>query len=336
MSSSESREPLYDFEIERIVNEIREGGYKRVLIQLPDGLKIYSKHIFDEIKRRVDNVEIAFSGDSAWGSCVLADLEAERYGYELLVHIGHVEYPYYKPRHRTLFIPAHSKLDVSEDLVDRAIELLEKYNAKRVGVFTTVQHEKILPKIVSILSRKYEIIATRTSVVLGCEYSSPLAIKNRVDAYVIVSGGIFHGIGLGLAAFGKPVIKIDPYESRVVDLSGEVERVYRVRVYKMYQAAEARNWVLIDGVRGQNRSWYRKYLEELIRRKGGEYLVYISEVINIDLLRNIDSGWVDSFVVLACPRLPIDDLWEYPKPVLTPAEARMVLSGRIGYYTFPW
>ncbi|MEL9929636.1 MAG: diphthamide biosynthesis enzyme Dph2 [Sulfolobales archaeon] len=329
-------EPPYDFEIERIVEEIKRVKARKILIQLPDGLKIYSRYIYEELARRVD-VEINFSGDSAWGSCLLNDVESERGGYDLLVHIGHMPYPYYRSRSKVLFIPAYSRIDIDEDLLKKASEEIERHNARKIAIFTTIQHEKLLPKVSRYMSQRYEVISpNKGPIVMGCEYSSPISVRDRVDLYLIISGGVFHALGLGLAVYGKPVIKIDPYERKIVDLSYEINKIYKIRIYKIHQASEARNWILIDGVRGQNRSWYRKYLENLLRERNREYIVYISEIINRDLLYNIDSRWAEAYVILACPRIPIDDLWDFPKPVLTPGEARIALNGGSKGYSFPW
>ncbi|MGC9148551.1 MAG: diphthamide biosynthesis enzyme Dph2 [Sulfolobales archaeon] len=336
--NTEDNYPPYDFEIERLVNYIKERNYKKILIQIPDGLKIYVPYIYNELKRRLrDYVEIVFSGDSAWGSCMLIDHEAEKGDYDLLVHIGHIEYPYYKSSFNTLYIPAYSLLDVDQRTIERVIEILRSYNAKRIGIFSTIQHERLLPKIRNELSKYFDIISSgKGSVVMGCEYSAPYSVIHRVDAFVIVSGGVFHGLGLGLYEITKPVIKIDPYEGKAIDLTQEIHRIRRIRYYKIMQALNARHWILIDGVRGQRREWYRKYLEKLIRDKEGEYITYISENITRELLLNIDTEWVDAYVVLACPRIPIDDLSDFHKPVLTPAEARMALTGKIDKYSFPW
>lgn len=328
----------YDFELDKISEYINKHNSKRVLIQLPDGLKKYSIYILNELRKRIrSDVEIVFSGDSAWGSCMLLDQDAKREGFDLLIHIGHIEYPYYRSSYNTLFIPAYSLLDIGSEAIDQAIKILKSYDAKKISIFSTIQHMKLLPKIERELSKYFEIISSKKGfLVMGCEYSAVYPVLKSVDALVIVSGGVFHGIGMGLLGDVKPVIKIDPYENRSIDLTHEINKIRRIRYYKMLQALESRNWVIIDGVRGQRRDWYRRYLAELIRRNGGDYIVYIAENINKDLILNIDSDWVDAYVVLACPRIPIDDLSDMPKPVLTPGEARIVLTKKIDNYSFPW
>jgi len=327
----------YDLEVGRIVEEARKVGARRILIQMPDGLKHLAPQLLEALEKELEGVEVVFSASPSWGACVLDDLEAREGGYDLLVHIGHIEYPFYRPRHRTLFIPAYSTLEVSEELVERASEILEGRGVKRVAIFSTIQHARQVPRVAELLSKKFEVVIHSSGApIVGCDYSKPYSIRGLVDGYIVISGGVFHALGLGLAVPGKPLVKIDPYEGKAVDMTPEVEKMLRKRLYMVYRAMEARTWVLIDGVKGQNRSWYRRYLRELIERRGGRAIEYIGYVINKEVLLNIDRPEIDAYVILACPRIPTDDIDDFHKPVLTPAEARMALTGRIGEYTLPW
>ncbi len=327
----------YDLEIDRVVEEVRRISAKRILIQLPDGLKPLIPYIDGELRKRLGSVEVVFSASPSWGACVLDDVEAIQGGFDLLVHVGHIEYPFYKPGFRTLFIPGYSLLEISEEVVGQAIEILRGRGVRRVALFSTIQHSKQVPRVAGILSKHFEVtIHSGGPAIVGCDYSKPYSIRGRVDAYVVISGGVFHALGLGLAVPGKPLIKIDPYEGRAKDLTQEVEKILRKRLYMVQRAFDARTWVLIDGVKGQNRSWYRGYLRGLIEKRGGRAIEVIASTINRDTLLNIDRSEIDAYVILACPRIPTDDLDDFHKPVLTPAEARMALTGRLEGYTLPW
>lgn len=327
----------YDFEIPRIVDEIRRISARRIMIQMPDGLKRFSWFLREELRKQVPGLEIVFSASPSWGACVLEDVEAAEGGFDLLVHIGHVEYPYYRPRHRTLFIPAYSLLEIPEDLVEQASEILRSRGVRRVAVFSTIQHARHVDKVSKALSKSFEVIlhSLGTSLV-GCDYSRPYSIRSSVDGYLMISGGVFHPLGIGLTIPGKVIVKLDPYEGRAVDLTPEVDKILRRRLYMISRAMDARTWCLVDGVKGQSRPWYRRYLRELIERRGGEAIEYIASTITRETLLNIDTSEIDAYTILACPRIPTDDLWDFHKPVLTPAEARMALTDKLENYTFPW
>src|SRR4030067_2424167 len=79
----------FDFEEERIKQEITKQGAKRVLLQLPEGLK-------PEAPRLAAIVEKAgalpiISADPCYGACDVAAGEAERLGVDLIIHFGHTQ-----------------------------------------------------------------------------------------------------------------------------------------------------------------------------------------------------------------------------------------------------
>lgn len=78
----------YDLRIDEIIAKIEETKAKRVLVQLPDGLKPYAKDIQEEIKKKFPDVELFFWGASAFGSCDVP-LGIDRLGFDLLIHLGH-------------------------------------------------------------------------------------------------------------------------------------------------------------------------------------------------------------------------------------------------------
>ncbi len=87
----EGKEEFYDLQIEKVVSEIKESGAKRVLIQLPDGLKPRAKEIFKEVKEKFPDVKVVFWGGSCFGSCDLPR-GMEKLGFDLLLHFGHTEW----------------------------------------------------------------------------------------------------------------------------------------------------------------------------------------------------------------------------------------------------
>src|SRR3989337_1233945 len=94
---------IFDFEIERLKEEITKRGAKRVLFQLPEGLKTKGLCLPSTAKK-LGPVAIV-SADPCYGACDLAFQEAESLGADLLVHYGHSEIT---PGHRvpTIYIEA--------------------------------------------------------------------------------------------------------------------------------------------------------------------------------------------------------------------------------------
>jgi 2-(3-amino-3-carboxypropyl)histidine synthase len=79
----------YDLELEKVVKEIKKQKAKRVLIQLPEGLKPAATLIVDELKKQTKGkVELIIWLDSCFGACDVP-VEVERLGVDLIVQFGH-------------------------------------------------------------------------------------------------------------------------------------------------------------------------------------------------------------------------------------------------------
>ncbi len=322
----------------------------RIALQLPDGLKPYARCIARRVREET-GASVVVHGDHVYGSCDLAyPLLAGLLGVDAIVHVGHTPYPReiswegVEPRGtpRVVYLAAESLLGVPRDAWEEAASILSSHGARRVAVVSTAQHVGLLGEARAALSSMgFEAVVPRGAPpyfmdgqVIGCDYR--LARAAEADSYLIVAGGRFHALGLYLSTL-RPVVQVDPYRGRALDFTPEGERVYRVRLYKVSQALDARGWAIIAGLRtGQYRPWLVDSLTRRVRERGGEYLVYALQSFDLDHARMIDADWIDAFVVTSCPRIPIDDLASYEKPVLTPGEAFMALEGRLEPYRFPW
>jgi len=88
---------------------------------------------------------------------------------------------------------------------------------------------------------------------------------------------------------------------------------------------------------GQYRLSLLNYLESLLNKHNVQYLVFSVSMVDKDRIASIDNAFSpDAFVITSCPRLPIDDLSDYHKPVITPGELIMVLKKELSEYMFPW
>src|SRR5881275_750936 len=127
---------MYDLEEDRLVAEITDRGARRLLVQLPDGLKNEGPRLASLIREKT-GAEVFVSATSTWGACDLSLDAAARLKADLLVHYGHNEFlrdgsngiP-------VLYVPARSKQEVLP-VIEKAVPLL---HGKTVGLATTVQH----------------------------------------------------------------------------------------------------------------------------------------------------------------------------------------------------
>jgi len=83
---------IYDVNIDNIVKNIKKAGAKKVLIQLPEGLKPYAEVIVDEIEKKA-KCQVFIWLDSCYGACDIP-VEVEKLGIDLIVQFGHSNWNY--------------------------------------------------------------------------------------------------------------------------------------------------------------------------------------------------------------------------------------------------
>ncbi len=84
----------WELDIESAKQAIAQYGAKKVLIQLPDGIKPHAGEIADALKDC--GAELFIWTDSNYGSCDLP-IEARNVGVDLILHFGHEAWNYQKP-----------------------------------------------------------------------------------------------------------------------------------------------------------------------------------------------------------------------------------------------
>ncbi len=325
----------YDFELDRIINFIKERKAKTVLIQLADGLKQYAEGICNVVESKADCTCIV-SADPCYGFCDVAEDEAKRLGVDVIVHIGHSRSPQ-RFSIPVLFIEAYSKLDVGRAVI-RAAEVAKEVGLKKVGLCVSVQHLKELPKAENILrERGLQVFVgedprgvLKRGQVIGCDVTTALSIADCVDGFIVISGGIFHALGVALFT-GKRVIVADPYRGDAKDISSEVKRILAIRWYAISKLKDARKVGIVIGLKsGQMHLAQALKLKEALENTGKEVMLLALREITPEAL--IPYGGIEVFVIAACPRIPIDDYSNFHKPVLNIMEAYMYLQKYMGDY----
>jgi 2-(3-amino-3-carboxypropyl)histidine synthase len=74
----------YDLELKKVNKLIKDNAAKKVLIQLPDGLKPKAKEVLDYLKKKTD-AEIFIYGGSCFGACDVPNAK----DFDLIIQFGH-------------------------------------------------------------------------------------------------------------------------------------------------------------------------------------------------------------------------------------------------------
>jgi len=315
----------FDFEEERIKQEILRLGAKRVLLQLPEGLKPEAPRLAKAIEKF--GALPLVSVDPCYGACDLATTEAESLDVDLVIHYGHAKMLKYE-RVPTIYVEARATVNVDET-VEKALPMLEKW--RKIGLTTTVQHVQTLDAVREVLVRAGKTVVIGDSgrlnypgQVIGCDYSNAKSIAKDVEAFLFVGGGQFHALGIALST-SKPTIVADPYEKRAYSINEQAAKIIKQRWASVDEARKAKTFAVLVGLKpGQKRFDEALGVKRKLEENGKTTSLFVAREITPEVLMEFPT--VDAFVNTACPRTSLDDASKFHKPVLTINEALVVVG----------
>jgi 2-(3-amino-3-carboxypropyl)histidine synthase len=306
----------FDFEETRLTQEITKLGAKRVLLQLPEGLKPDGPRLAKAVENA--GALAIISADPCYGACDIASDEAESLGVDLIVHFGHARFLAHE-RIPTIYVEARSTVPV-DAAVEKALPLLSTYI--RIGLATSVQHLQALNKAREILTRAGKTVVIGDSgqmsypgQVLGCNYSNVKSIAAEVDAFLFVGGGLFHALGVALSA-SKPTVIADPYDNRAYSIDAETQKIIKQRWTSIEEAKKAKTFGIIIGLKpGQKKADLALKTKSLAQKHGFAVCLLAAKEITPETLLEFPS--IDAYVNTACTRISLDAPEKFSKPVLT-------------------
>ena len=312
-----------NFEKEKLVAELKKIKPKKVLVQLPEGIKQNTVEIFETIEDL--GIEVIFSGETSWGGCSIALQEAEALQVDLIVHFGHAKF--IDADFPVLYIEIKDELNL-KPLLEKSLKKLEKF--KTLGLSYSIQHKHDIENIKKfyedngkkiILSKKLGNIAYEGHIV-GCQYSGLKAIENKVDCFVII-GNNFHSIGAVLSV-EKPVILVDVYNNEIKEMNKLRDKILKQRLFSIEKFKEAENIGIIIEIKSGQKFGSPKFLIDKLKEQGKNPIIITMSEITPEKIMNFYN--IDAFIELACPRIAIDDFAKYSKPILTSKEALVGLG----------
>lgn len=315
----------FDFEEERIKQEINKLEAKRVLIQLPEGLKPHGPRIA-QVVEKTGALPIV-SADPCYGACDLATSEAEGLDVNLIIHYGHSKLLKYE-RVPTVYVEARATIKVGE-VVEKALPLLEEY--RKIGLATVVQHVQTLDSVKEILlhAGKTVVIGDAGHMnypgqVIGCDFSNAKSIAQDVEVFLFVGGGRFHALGVALST-SKPTIVADPYGENCFSVDEEAEKILKQRWANIEEAKKGDTFAVLIGLKpGQKRLDEALDIKEKLEKTGKTVHLFAIREVSPQALMNFPT--VDAYVNTACLRLSLDDASKFQSPVLTMNETLVVVG----------
>ncbi len=268
-----------------------EVNYKKVLLQVPEGLKTKVLRIAEDLERK--GIDVVIDVDPCFGACDIPVDVAKQVGAEAIIHVGHNEFY----RKLTDFPVIYVPIDID---VDFPAELSEKL-PRRIGLVTTIQHINSLEKI------KKAIESTGRKVViggqiLGCWTENARKIEDDVDCFLYIGSGLFHPLAIRTE---KRVFIYDVEKSELREITALIKKEQAKRYARIEKAKDCNSvGILVSTKLGQFNIKTAQIVKRVAEQHGKKAFIFISDIIKKDRVMGLG---VDCFVNTACPRIVDDD-----------------------------
>ncbi|XP_057502693.1 uncharacterized protein LOC130786405 [Actinidia eriantha] len=316
----------YNFEVHKCVWRVLSTGAKRVALQFPEGLLMYSL-ILSDVFSAFATVDTCFVlGDVTYGACCVDYLSSAALGADLLIHYG---YSCLVPIDATTIPCLYVFVDFGIN-VNRLIKA-GKINftsliIKQIVLAGTIQFAAAIraanPKLESA---GFRVLVPRSKPlsageVLGCTAPTIPRIDFNYDEIVVVfvADGRFHLEAFMIANPRITAFRYDPYIGSLFLEEYDHKGMKKSRRNAIVKGREAKNWGIVLGTLGrQGNPRILDRLEKKMREKGMDWTVVLMSELSPTRIALFGKS-VDAWVQIACPRLSIDWGDAFVKPLLTP------------------
>jgi len=278
---------------------------KKIFLQLPEGLKTKAIEIIDALH----DYDVILSGDTCYGACDLRINEAVQAGCDLIVHIGHSQFPKKKIESKipVIYYPWKFDVQLDEKTRQKLLDCFTKIPEWRIGLVTSIQHLDLMPEISELLNKlnKKTVIV---GYVLGCWTDNVEKNEDKVDAFLFIGTGRFHVSGIKTE---RPLYFFDLENMTLTDMSEEIFKQEKIKLAKIANVMEAKSFaILVSSKPGQLNINDIEKIRKIIEKQGKKsYIILLDEINNTKLL----GIKVDAFINLACPRISED---RFDKPIV--------------------
>jgi len=314
----------YNLEIHKTIWRIKRDGFKRVALQMPEGLTMFATTLCDIIER-FTSAETLVMSDVTYGACCVDDYSAKALGCDFLVHYGHsCLIPVDQSSDiKKLYVFVDIKLD-SLHFVDNIKEHIDKEAS--ISLVSTIQFVATLQAVATQLRQEgYTIFVPQVKPlspgeILGC--TSPAM---QSDCLIYLGDGRFHLESAMIANPNLKAYRYDPYSKVFSQEYYDHDTMKTNRSNAIQRAKQSTKWGIILGTLGkQGNPNILYHLKEQCESKGIEIItILLSEIFPQKLALMSDVG---AWVQIACPRLSIDWGLAYDAPLLSPYEAAVALK----------
>lgn len=293
----------------RIISQLKKINGNRIFIQFPEGLKYKILDIAKELE--ACGFECVLCMEPTYGACDVRDSEASLLGCNGILHVGHTDFGV-KSKLPVVYWKYFIDIDPLP-IVEKKLNLFKGY--KTLGIACSLQYCKVVRKLAGFLRKNgYKVMVPKgekyPGQILGCRQKILYADK-KVDAWIVVSAGKFHALGLALAS-KKPVHNLDLEAGKVYSMKELKQKTKKIMEWNKSLLAEANTiGIIVSWKKGQMIKPYK--VKKKLEKMGKKIYLLAFDEVKPDKLEGLK---LDLLINTACPRVAIDDIARFKVPII--------------------
>lgn len=311
--------------IDQAIETLRKNRAKKILLQVPDGLK---PRVFEFFDRFSPEFQVVISGEAFYGACDTGNY-ASNNGIDYIVQFGHSVIPNIKYPVPVIFIEWRN--DAKIDLTNVSLKEIKERGYSRIGLLASIQYLDRMQDMKWILEDNgFSVVIgdvdgrmAYPGQVLGCNFSAAHSISSKVDCYILISTGKFHAIGVQLST-EKECFLIDLNTLTAESMHAETDRFLRKRYARISRALDAKKFCIAVNTKiGQRRESLAAVIEDQVAKLGMDSVIVVTDDVKPSDFENMRC---DAVIFTGCPRVSIDDHDKFSMPILTPVEFQQLFG----------
>jgi 2-(3-amino-3-carboxypropyl)histidine synthase len=295
-----------NLDINGLVKEIVTTEVKKIVLQVPEGLKTQAQTIISSLDKF--GIQTYLSIEPVYGACDLATNFMDTVKADAIVHIGHTEF--LNSKKKVIYWPCYYEA-TKEEISKLSKNIDSELANKRITFVGPIQYKKVI-ELLEKEVKNVIIVKTKSSgllqagQILGCDTSILSPMLKEIDAVVYIGDGAFHisAITQNIQIYTLGGLDVVLYEQKD-DLKKKIMNEY---IFK-----EAKNvGILVTSKIGQNNYKVAEKIYEELKKQGKSPYLLIADFISYDKILGLK---LDCLINTACPRL-VDDKENYKIPLI--------------------
>ncbi|KAL0244495.1 hypothetical protein GEMRC1_008579 [Eukaryota sp. GEM-RC1] len=322
----------YNFEYSTIFAFIDLHKSTTVALQFPEGLLAYSFLVASEIESH-RSVECCILADDCYGACCIDDRLVQSLGIDCCIHFGHSELvPSKSLSVPFMYCKAIMPLEVDPQLPSQIFNEVSSWVKDKTQSLVLTCTTQFVPLTNAtsnlLISAGFSVNVPKCSPnlskgeCLGCTVNRFSGDSNTVIVYI--GDGRFHLEALAMHNPDLTILKFDPISRKLTQEYQDVDLLLQQRhqmLVNLSRKETLKIGLVLSSLGRQGSETVCKRLEQLAKRHDNISVVVLNvRDISTEFIESFRS-FVDLYVVVGCPRLPLDWGTEFQVPLLTTHEA---------------